>query len=113
MNDLIDEIQKKNDQLTQALRTLRPNRIALAEAERDYKEAVTKEVLRLKDEGMPSTLINTLIYGLPTISTLRFKRDCAEAVFNANEEAINVFKLQLRLIEAQLNREWTSQGRNL
>lgn len=106
MNDLIDKIQMMNNQLDQALRTLRTNGIALAEAEKNYKEAVSKEALRLRDEGMAVTLIDKVIYGLPSISTLRFQRDCCEAVYSANQEAINVKKLQIRLVEAQLAREW-------
>ena len=104
--ELLDELQLKSSQLDQALKTLRRNGNALAQAERDYKEMVTKEVLRLRDEGMAVTMIAQVIYGLPSISTLRFQRDCAEAVYTANQEAINVKKLQIRLIEAQINREW-------
>lgn len=104
--DLIDELQQKSNQLDIALRSFHKNRIALAEAERKYKEAVSKKALELRDEGMAITLIDKVIYGLPTISTLRFERDCAEAVYEATEQAINVFKLQMRLIEAQISREW-------
>ena len=63
MSDLIDRIQQMNSQLEQALRTLRSNGIALAQAEKNYKEAVSKE-------------------------------------------AINVKKLQIRLVESQISREW-------
>lgn len=106
MTDLIDDLQTKNMHLEQALRTLRSNGVALAESERKYKEAVSKEALRLRDEGMAVTLIDKVIYGLPSISTLRFQRDCCEVVYQANQEALNVTKLQIRLIESQLAREW-------
>ena len=106
MTDLIDDLQTKNMHLEQALRTLRSNGVALAEAERKYKEAVSKEALRLRDEGMAVTLIDKVIYGLPSISVLRYQRDCAEVVYQANQEALNVTKLQIRLIESQLAREW-------
>ena len=109
--ELWEELKTKNAQLETALRTYRQNGIALAEAERNYKEAVSKEVLRLRDEGIAVTLINQIIYGLPSISTLRFERDCAEVVYRANEEAINVKKLQIRLIEAQISREFGFAGK--
>lgn len=104
--ELWQELEVKNKQLEQALRTVRQNGIALAEAEKNYKEAVSKEALKLRDEGMAVTLIDKIIYGLPSISTLRFERDCAEVVYEANKEAIQVKKLQIRLIESQINREW-------
>lgn len=106
--ELYDELQIKNKQLDQALRTFRQNGIALADAEKKYKEMVTKEILRLRDEGMAVTLIAQVIYGLPSISMLRFERDCAKAVYDANAEAINVKKLQIRLIESQMQREWSN-----
>ena len=106
--ELLDEINVKGTQLDQALRTLRQHGIALAEAERKYKEAVSKEALRLRDEGMAVTLIDKVIYGLPSVSLLRFERDCARSVYDANYEAINVKKLQLRILENQLNMEWSN-----
>lgn len=55
---------------------------------------------------MPVTLIQMTCYGIPSIAEARFKRDMAEAVYRANQEAINSIKLQMRLIEAQIQREW-------
>ena len=51
-------------------------------------------------------LINMTCYGIPKVAEARFKRDVSEAVYKANLEAINSIKLQMRLIEAQLQREW-------
>lgn len=104
--ELLDELEVMNRQLNEALRTMRQNGIAKAQAEKDYKEMVSKESLRLRDEGMPVTLIDKVIYGLPSVSTLRFQRDCAEVVYNANLEAINIRKLQMRIIDKQISREW-------
>lgn len=106
MIDLMDEINLKNKQLDQALKTLRSNGNALAVAEKEYKEAVSKEALRLRDEGMAVTMMDKVIYGLPSISLLRYQRDIAEVLYDANKEAINVKKLQIRIIEEQISREW-------
>ena len=48
------------------------------------------------------------IGGIPDVADARFKRDVAETVYKANFEAINSIKLQLRLIEAQIDREWNT-----
>lgn len=108
--ELWEELEIKNKQLDQALLTLRKHGIALAEAERNYKEAVSKEVLKLRDEGMAATLINQVIYGMPSISVLRFERDCAEVLYNANQEAINIKKLQIRIIQSAIEMEWGKSG---
>mgnify|MGYP002519191486 CR=1 FL=1 len=65
-------------------------------------------IKKLKDEGVPSTIINLICYGIPSVAEARFKRDCAEGVYKANQEAINTYKLKIRLIEAQLSREWVN-----
>lgn len=105
--ELLEELALKNKQLSQALKELRINGQSLAKCEKEYKEELSKEALRLRAEEMPVTLIDKVIYGLPNISTLRFQRDCQQAVYNANQEAINITKLQIRIIESQLNREWS------
>lgn len=104
--ELYEELESKSRQLDQAIKVLRKNGTALAEAEANYKTELTKEVLRLKDEGVAVTLINLIIYGQPSVSTLRLQRDIAKSTYDANAEVINILKLQMRIIEAQLNREW-------
>lgn len=110
--DLVAEIEQKNEELTQSIKLLRQNGIKLAEAERDYKIKLREEALKLReDKKMPVTLIAQIIYGVPEVADLRFKRDIAEAMYNANQEHINTTKLQIRILESQLSREWTSSGR--
>ena len=60
----------------------------------------------MRDEGMAIGMIDKTCYGIPSVAEARFRRDVAEAVYKANQEAINSLKLQMRLIESQLSREW-------
>ena len=106
MDDLINELQMKTKQLETSLRQLRKTGTAFAEAERDYKVLLRSECLKLRDDGMAIGMIDKVCYGIPSVAEARFKRDCAEAVYKANQEAIMSYKLQMRLIEAQINREW-------
>lgn len=106
MDDLYQEIQQKTKQLEVSIKQLRKSGSDYAEAERDYKVLLRSECLKLRDEGMAIGLIDKTCYGIPSVAEARFKRDVAEAVFKANLEAINSIKLQLRLIENQLQREW-------
>lgn len=105
--DLYQDIQNLMKELTSSIKLLRANGNALAAAERDYKIKLRQEALRLRAEkDMPVTLINQVIYGLPDVAELRFKRDVAESTYNTNLEHINVTKLKLRLLENQLSREY-------
>ena len=104
--DLYAELQAKTRQLEASIKQLRQNGTAYAQAEREYKILLRQECLRLRDEGMAIGMIDKTCYGIPAVAEARFKRDVAETVYKANQEAINSVKLQLRLIESQISREW-------
>lgn len=106
MYDLYDELQAKTKQLDVSIKQLRVTGTEYAQAERDYKILLRTECLKLRDSGMAIGLIDKTCYGIPSVAEARFKRDVAETVYKANLEAINSIKLQLRLIEGQINREW-------
>ena len=104
--ELYQELQQKTHELDVSIKALRKTGTEYAQAERAYKVKLREECLKLRDQGMPVTLIDKICYGIPSVAELRFKRDIAEVVHKANLEAINSYKLQMRLIEAQISREW-------
>ncbi len=106
MDDLYQELQLKTRQLEVSVKQLRKTGGDYAEAERAYKVKLREECLKLRDDGMAIGMIDKVCYGIPSVADLRFKRDLAETVYKANQEAINSIKLQMRLIEGQLQREW-------
>lgn len=103
---LYQELQSKTDLLDVAVRELRSRGSAFAQAERDYRVALAKAVIDERSNGTPVTIISDVCRGKPEIAKLRFERDCAEVVYKSAMEAINSLKLQLRLIENQIQREW-------
>ena len=103
---LYHELQSKTQQLEMSIKQLRTSGTAYAQAEKDYKVLLRQECLKLRDDGMAIGMIDKTCYGIPSVAEARFKRDVAEAVYKANLEAINSIKLQLRLIENQIQREW-------
>ena len=106
MSDLYEELQAKKKQLDASIRQLRKNGTEYAEAERDYKILLRTECLKLRDEGMAIGMISLTCYGIPSVAEARFQRDIAKVVYEANQEAIQAVKLQMRLIESQIQREW-------
>lgn len=108
MQDLSVELKAKTEELTTSVKMLRRNGTAYAQAEQNYKILLRQECLKLRDEGMAVGMIDKTCYGIPSVAEARFKRDVAEAVYKANQEHINAVKLQLRIIENQIAREWNS-----
>ena len=110
--DLYNELMNKIQELNISIKKLRETGTEYAEAERDYKITLREEALKLRAEkNMPVTLIQQVVYGVPEVAEKRFTRDVKEAVYQANQEAINSIKLQIRVIENQLGREYTNSGR--
>ena len=103
--DLYENLELKIRQLQKSVKDLRGNGTAYAQAEKDYKILLRQECLKLRDEGMAIGMIDKTCYGLPSVAEARFQRDVAEAVYKANLEAINSLKLQIKIIENQINRE--------
>ena len=108
--DLYNELMQKTKQLDISIKELRNSGTNYAEAERDYKVLLRQECLKLRDSGMAIGMIDKTCYGIPSVAEARFRRDVAEAVYKANLESINSLKLQMRLIENQISREWNNNG---
>lgn len=80
-----------------------------AEAEYNYYLQKTKTAYRLQQEGLSGTMIATVLKGEPEVAVLMRERDIAKARYEATKEAINIVKLQMRMTDSQIGREW---GRN-
>ena len=106
--DLYNELQIKINELNVSLKKLRETGTSYAEAERDYKITLRQEALKLRSEKeMPVTLIQQVVYGVPEVAEKRFKRDVALTIYEANREAIQTIKLQIKIIQTQLDKEWS------
>lgn len=106
--DLLLELKERVEKLDLALRELRKRGESYATAERDYKCALSKKILQLRADGYPATLIADLSRGDKEIALCRFNRDIAQTMYKAALEAINVYKLEIRVLENQIEREWKS-----
>lgn len=112
--DLYEDIERLIAELDVSVKNLRKSGSDYAQAEQNYKIKLREEALKLRaEENMPVTLINQIIYGVPDVARLRFERDVKEAVYKANQEAINSIKLKLRILENQINREYNTSKNNL
>lgn len=105
--DTMLQLNDLNKKLSESVRLMARYGREFAEAERDYKVQLAQTALALRAEDMPVTLIDKVVYGKPKVADARFKRDVAETMYNASKENINSLKLQIRILDAQISREWT------
>ena len=108
--DLYNDLQAKLDQLSASLKKLRQTGSEYAKTERDYKILLRQEVLKLRNEGEAIGVIQLTCYGIPSVAEARFKRDVAKAIYEANKEAINTLKIEIKLINNQIEKEWAHCG---
>lgn len=106
--DLYSELQVQVDLLQKSLEKLKETGRNYATAEKEYKVLLRQEILKMRDNGEAIGVITLTCYGIPSVAEARFKRDVAESLYKANQEAIQTYKLKIRLIESQIQREYTS-----
>lgn len=104
--DLIQEIGAKSALLDTAIKQLGIRGRAYAQAEHDYRVAMRKKILEERANGTPVTIISDLCRGDPDVAQLRIERDIALTVYESAKEAIQTYKLQIRILDAQIEREW-------
>lgn len=104
--DLFCELKERVAGLDTALNSIEERGRDYAKSEYAYRVALAKQILIERDKRIPVTIIYDICRGDPVIADLKFKRDVAEAVYKAAIEACNVQKLQIKVLENQINREW-------
>lgn len=105
--DLLNEMNDLCRKLSMSGQQLKKYGVELAEAERDYKVCLRQHALELRTtKDMPVTLIDKTVYGIPEVADKRFERDVAEAMYKTAQESINTLKLKIRVLDAQIAREW-------
>lgn len=104
--DLMLDLQGKVQLLDKALQQLGKRGRDYAEAEREYRVALAKKIAAERDKGTPVTIISDVCRGSQEVANAKFQRDTAETVYKSALEAINVYKLQLKLLENQIDREF-------
>ena len=105
--DLMNELEELQNKLNISVKQLRKSGNSYAEAYTSYRIALAQELLRLKDNNTPATLCSDLARGNINVARKKFDEISKEAIYKANLESINSLKLQIRLIEKQLEREWS------
>ena len=95
MVELHEELDELTDRLERELETCRTSGCALARNEQAYRTALRLAILEERRKGTPATVTGDLCRG-------------SEAIYRASQEAINVLKLRIRMVDAQMTRIWNS-----
>lgn len=104
---LINELNEMQTKLSEGVRLMARYGREFAQKEHDYKIALAQAALTRRASDMPVTLIDKVVYG--DVAKQRLERDLAEVMYKTAQENINATKLRLRLIQAQIDKEWSNE----
>lgn len=111
MQQIYNDLARDRDLMQKASRELKERGIALAKAEAEYQTVKNKRALEMRAEGYAATMIGLILKGDEQVSGKLFERDCAQVLYDSAKEALNCYKLDARLLEAQLERDWNDAKR--
>ena len=97
--DLQNELAYKSQLLYKSVEELKNTGKKYAEAYTNYRMALAKELVKLKDEGYAITLAGDIARGKPEIAHLKFEEISTEAVYKAkfrNNKCIEVANQDIR-----------------
>ena len=107
MSDLYTEMQLNINMLDKAISESKARGSNSALCENRYRIALAKYMAERRAEGVPVTILSDISRGDPEIARLRMEKDIALSLYESSKEAINAYKLKIRVLNDQIAREWS------
>jgi len=105
MQDLQNEMIGLRETLNKAIEELKKRGINKAQAEKDYRVALCKEILKQRDAGMPVSIISDICRGNEEIAKLKFNRDVSESLYESCLQKIYATKLEMDIVAEEMKAE--------
>lgn len=102
MHQLSNEMNRLRSELNLAIELSKQRGTDLAQAEQAYRIALAKEILTQRANKIPVTIVNDIARGKEDIAKLKFQRDSLEVIYKSANEKINATKLEIRIVENQM-----------
>jgi len=104
--ELINQMLDKTNQMTGVITELKKRGRKMAETEADYRSALAQKILQLRAEGFPATIMSDVVRGDREVAKLRLVRDIAKTEYDVANEMLQVLKLQIRVLQAEVERDF-------
>lgn len=99
---IIEQMEIARQALTRGNTQLKTLAINKAEAERNYRIRKAQEILKLRAEKYPVTIIQDVVKGDKEVAELRLKRDIAESYYYTCISAIENLRLDIEILRSKL-----------
>lgn len=102
----LQQMKQLNDYLTSALSEYKKRGKEYAQAYKKYRMLLSQELLRLKAEGMPVTIAYDIARGTEIVANAKEQEIITECLYKSCQEAINTFKLQIKILQENINKDY-------
>ena len=102
----LQKLEELNNLLTSALSEYKTRGQDYAKAYRDYRVKVAQKLLQLKAEGMPVTISYDIARGDEEVANAKEQEIITECLYKSCQEAVNVYKLKIKILQAQINNDY-------
>lgn len=104
--DLLEKLNRLIEELDKSVKTLRSTGQAYAQADKDYKIKLSETLLRLEAEGRPVSNLIYIARGMEDVAEAKYQQIAKEALYKANYESIQSLRLQIRVLNEIIRREY-------
>lgn len=98
LTPVIQELHKATQRLSHASKEIFKLASAKAEMERAYRQKLAEEILKLRSEGTPATLIPDLARG--NVAYFKFERDLAADTYKSGISAMEALKAEINALQS-------------
>ena len=98
MNRLTELLNKANQELPKRAKEY-------AEAYKNYRIILSKEIILERDKGTPVTILVDIVKGKEEVATAKQNEIITEGLYRSCLEAINSFKLQIKVLQERINKD--------
>ena len=99
---ILEQLEQSKQALTKGNTQLKTLALQKAEAEKNYRIELSKEILKLRLERVPTTIIHDIAKGNEKIADLKLKRDIAESAYFTCISAIENLRLDIEVLRSKL-----------
>ena len=102
----LQKLEELNNLLTSALSEYKKRGQDYAKAYKNYRVKVAQKLLQLKADGMPVTIAYDIARGDEDVASAKEKEIITESLYKSCQEAINTYKLQIKILQAQIDNDY-------
>ena len=116
-DEIITSLNKSYSALYRGIEELAGYADQYAEAERDFDVALRQEILKLKSDGYPITIIPKIAVGDKAVADLKFKYNVATEMYKIQkmkiesyQTAVNKFQSELGFVKVEYQKANCQEG---